>query len=157
MSVLVIALAVSGAALLVAEAHVASYGVLGVLGVASLAAAFVLGLNAAGVGLVLTLAVAAVVTLALGACVLAAALRVRAVHRRRALGGAEGLVGSLGVARSDVAPVGDVSVRGELWRACCSPLVDEDRPLEAGEPVVVERVDGLTVRVRRAEEWEVLP
>jgi membrane-bound serine protease (ClpP class) len=157
MSVLVIALAVSGAALLVAEAHVASYGVLGVLGVAALAAAFVVGLTAAGVGLALTLAVAGVVALALGACVAAAALRVRAVHRRRVLGGSEGLVGKLGVVRNDVDPVGDVSVRGELWRACCSPLVDEDRPLEAGEPVVVERVDGLTVRVRRAEEWEVLP
>ena len=157
MSVLVIALAVSGAALLVAEAHVVSYGVLGVLGTAALVAAFVLGLNAAGVGLALTLAVAGVVALALGACILAAAVRVRSVHRRRALGGSQGLVGELGIVRNDVAPVGDVSVRGELWRACCSPLVDEDRPLEAGEPVVVERVDGLTVRVRRAEEWEVLP
>jgi membrane-bound serine protease (ClpP class) len=157
MSVLLIALVMTGAALLVAEAHVASYGVLGVLGIAALVGAFVLGADAAGVGLALTLVVAGVVALALGACVLAAALRVRAVHRRRALGGADGLVGQLGVVRSDVAPVGHVSVRGELWRACCSPLEDEDRPPTVGDPVVVERVDGLTVSVRRAEEWEVLP
>jgi hypothetical protein len=35
-------------------------------------------------------------------------------------------------------------------------LADE-RALLEGEPVVVERVSGLTVSVRRAEEWEVLP
>ena len=157
MTLLVIALVVTGAALLVAEAHVASYGVLGVAGIASLVAAFALGLSAAGVGLALTLAVAGVLALALTVCVAVAAVRVRSVHRRRVQGGSEGLVGKVGVVRNDVAPVGDVSVRGELWRACCSPLVDEDQPLEVGEPVVVERVDGLTVRVRRAEEWEVLP
>ena len=157
MSALVIALVLTGAALLVAEAHVASYGLLGVAGTGCLVTGFVLGADAAGVGLGLTLAVAAVVGVSVAACVLAAALRVRAVHRRRALSGAGGLVGRVGVVRNDVAPVGDVSVRGELWRACCSPLVDEERPLTAGEPVVVERVNGLTVSVRRAEEWEVLP
>ena len=156
MGVLMIALVLTGAALLVAEAHVASYGLLGTAGICALVAAFAIGLDAAGVGLAMTIAAAAVVALSLGACVLVAALRVRAVHRRRALGGAEGLVGRLGVVRNDVAPVGDVTVRGELWRACCSPLEDEER-LAAGEPVVVERVNGLTVSVRRAEEWEVLP
>src|SRR5687767_14364840 len=102
MTVLVIALVVAGAALLVAEAHVASYGVLGVAGIAFLVAAFVLGLGAAGVGLALTLAVAGVLALALTACVAVAALRVRSVHRRRVQGGAEGLVGKVGVVRNDV-------------------------------------------------------
>jgi membrane protein implicated in regulation of membrane protease activity len=27
--------------------------------------------------------------------------------------------------------------------------------LERGDPIVVERVDGLTLTVRRAEDWEV--
>ena len=44
-------------------------------------------------------------------------------------------------------------VDGELWRA----RVWETEDLQAGDPVIVERVDGLTLTVRRAEEWEVLP
>jgi membrane-bound ClpP family serine protease len=155
--VLVIALVVSGVLLLVAEAHVASYGVLGIGGIAALGAGFVLAAGSAGVGLGLALAAAGVVAVALSAAVLAAAVRVRAVHRRRALGGADGLVGHVGVVRRDIAPVGDVSVRGELWRACCSPLEDDERELLEGDHVVVERLQGLTVSVRRAEEWEVLP
>ena len=45
---------------------------------------------------------------------------------------------------------------GELWRA--RPVVEatsESAPGE-GEHVVVEQVQGLTLSVRRAEEWEVL-
>ena len=51
MDVLVIALVVTGVALLVAEAHVASFGVLGTAGIAALATAFVLAADAAGIGL----------------------------------------------------------------------------------------------------------
>jgi membrane protein implicated in regulation of membrane protease activity len=34
---------------------------------------------------------------------------------------------------------------------------DEQPNLAEGERVVVERVNGLTLAVRRAEEWEVIP
>jgi membrane-bound serine protease (ClpP class) len=50
---------------------------------------------------------------------------------------------------------GQVFLDGALWRARQWSL-DEDEVLERGDPVVVERVDGLTLTVRRAEEWEVL-
>ena len=53
------------------------------------------------------------------------------------------------------APVGDVLVEGELWRARAS-WADEPALCE-GEHVVIEQVHGLTLAVRRAEEWEVLP
>ena len=48
---------------------------------------------------------------------------------------------------------GQVFVDGALWRARCSVL-EEDAELDAGDAVVVERVSGLTLAVRRAEEWE---
>jgi membrane protein implicated in regulation of membrane protease activity len=48
-----------------------------------------------------------------------------------------------------------VVVRGERWRARGSILEDEPA-LHEGEQVVVEQVQGLTLSVRRAEEWEVL-
>jgi len=37
------------------------------------------------------------------------------------------------------------------------PALDEDATLARGDPIVVERVDGLTLTVRPAEEWEVSP
>ena len=48
-------------------------------------------------------------------------------------------------------------VSGELWHARQSALDDDEPALAEGEKVVVERVNGLTLTVRRAEEWEVLP
>ena len=48
---------------------------------------------------------------------------------------------------------GQVFVDGALWRARPS-WPDADEKLAAGDAVVVERVSGLTLAVRRAEEWE---
>ena len=48
MNALIVALVVAGASLVVAEAHVASFGVLGLLGIAAFAAAAVLAVDAAG-------------------------------------------------------------------------------------------------------------
>ncbi len=54
-------------------------------------------------------------------------------------------------------PAGKVLVDGALWQATRS-LADEDAErLDAGDRVIVERVGGLTLAVRRAEDWEVTP
>ena len=50
---------------------------------------------------------------------------------------------------------GQVLVDGALWRARPS-WTDGDDALGEGDPVVVERVSGLTLSVRKAEDWEVL-
>jgi membrane-bound serine protease (ClpP class) len=72
-----------------------------------------------------------------------AALWIRLSRRARpAIGGVETLVGAAGVAATACRPEGQVRVRGELWRAVCPEGVD------AGEPVVVESLTGLTLRVR---------
>jgi membrane-bound serine protease (ClpP class) len=52
-------------------------------------------------------------------------------------------------------PVGQVQLDGALWR--CRTWAHEDQPpLQPGSAVVVEAVDGLTLTVRPAEEWEVV-
>ena len=71
-----------------------------------------------------------------------AALWIRLSRRLRPMTGAEALVGAAGVAASDCRPEGTVRVAGELWGAVCSEGVSE------GDPVVVESVSGLTLRVR---------
>jgi membrane-bound ClpP family serine protease len=155
MTALIVVLLVIGASLLVAEAHLASYGVLGVAGLAALGGGIVLWAGETGGGAAFALVIPVMLVLAaLGAVAGRKALQ---VHGRRARGGSDGLVGRVGIVRRDLAPLGDVFVAGELWRACPSLLEDDDEPLVAGEHVVVERVRGLTMSVRRAEEWELMP
>jgi membrane-bound serine protease (ClpP class) len=147
-----LALVLVGAALLVAEAHV-SGGVLGVFGGLALAggAAFAIGGTGAGVALVVAATIAAVAVT--GAWLALAAQKSLAARRRQIASGREALSGRTGVVRSWTGEGGQVFVDGALWRARCSP-VEEDHELDAGDAVVVERVSGLTLAVRRAEEWE---
>jgi membrane-bound serine protease (ClpP class) len=70
-----------------------------------------------------------------------AALWIRLSRRGRPAIGAEALVGRRGVASSPCRPEGQVRVDGELWHAVCREGVD------AGEPVVVTGVSGLTLEV----------
>lgn len=144
-----------GTALLIAEAHVVSYGILGVSGLAAMVLGSALAVDAAGGGLALVLVIALTLALAGAAVLFAVIRRVAVVARRRSPTGAEGLVGRVGVLRSSPAPLGQVFVGGELWRA--RPFLGEEEALRAGDPVVVERVSGLTLAVRRAEEWELDP
>lgn len=150
-----IALLVVGTALLVLEAHLVSYGVLGLAGLAAMVFGAVLALDAAGGGLALVLAIGFALAFAGGALLLGAVRQVALVARSRARTGAEALVGRVGVVRSPPAPLGQVFVDGALWRA--RPFLDESEVLNVGDPIVVEHVSGLTLGVRRAEEWELEP
>jgi membrane-bound serine protease (ClpP class) len=159
MTPLIVALILTGAGLLVAEAHVATYGVLGAAGILSLVLAAVLAVGEAGGGAVAALAVAIPVAVVLGGLVVVATRKGLAVRKQKVLGGSEGLIGRIGVVRHACAPEGEVFVSGEIWHARRSALHDDDEEpdLREGEHVVVERVQGLTLAVRRAEEWEVVP
>jgi membrane protein implicated in regulation of membrane protease activity len=69
---------------------------------------------------------------------------IRFLRRYPVSTGAEGLVGERGEVIVRCAPVGRVRLRGEIWNARC------EEPLELGEEVRVEAVDGLTLVVARA-------
>lgn len=153
-----IAMVLVGGVLVVAEAHLPTGGALGAAGVLGLVAGTVIALHAAGAGLVLILLAAVLLAVVAGAGLLFAGRRTLAVSRRRPSTGAEGLVGHVGVVRRPPEPVGQVLVDGALWRARLSWVHEEDEsPPAAGDSVVVERVRGLELCVRRAEEWEVHP
>jgi len=89
-----------------------------------------------------------------------------AVRRRRVRAGPESLIGRVGVVRSWEGDSGCVQVEGTLWTARRSVLWDDSDSdsdadsnsgageLHTGDRVVVDHLDGLTVGVRRAEEWE---
>jgi membrane protein implicated in regulation of membrane protease activity len=66
---------------------------------------------------------------------------IRWTQRRRALVGAEALLGQTARVVVACAPRGQVTVRGERWQALASA------PVEAGDDVVVRGIDGLVLRV----------
>jgi membrane-bound serine protease (ClpP class) len=143
----------AGAGLLIAEAHLPTYGALGFAGVVALAAGAAVAVGGAGGGTLLVVAVVAMVAMAALALLAVMARATLKAGRTRAKTGVEGLVGHVGVVRSAPAPLGQVFVDGALWRA--KPCLPDE--LAVGDPVVVERVQGLVLSVRRAEEWELDP
>jgi membrane-bound serine protease (ClpP class) len=62
-------------------------------------------------------------------------------QRRRAQVGAEALIGKRARVVVDCDPEGQVTVKGERWQALSDP------PALAGADVVIEAVEGLTLRV----------
>ena len=157
MVTVMIAAFVLGAGLVLAEAHLPTHGVLGLMGVGALIAGIALAAVESLAILVLALLLGA--SLAAAACGLAivAVRKAWIASRRRVDCGAEGLVGHVGVVRRSLDPLGHVAVGGELWRARRSWAEADEPPPAEGDAVVVDRVDGLTLLVRRAEVWEVEP
>lgn len=153
MTVLGFVLLVLGAALVVAEAHVPG-GVLGVFGGVALLVGGIIVIGAFGAGA----ALAVPVGLGLGAGAVGFALitarKGSAVRHVRITSGAEGLCGRVGEVRLWSEPSGQVYVDGALWRARHAWPGRDEAALREGDPVVVEHVNGLTLSVRRAEEWE---
>ena len=147
-----VALVLVGAALLVAEAHVPG-GVLGALGGVALVGGIALAVAGAGAGLALVIAAMVAAVAVSGLWLAVATRKALATRRLRVSSGREALSGRIGVVRSWGAGGGQVLVDGALWRARNS-WPDDGAELRVGDPVVVERVNGLTLGVRRAEEWE---
>jgi len=156
MTALGIALIVAAVVLLLAEAHLSTGGLIGACASVAAVGGVVVLLLAAGAGAVLVLVV--------GLCAAAAAVSLLLFARRRILRplqarprtGREALVGHVGVVRSSNGAAAEVFLDGSLWRAEPSPIHHETE-LHSGDRVVVERVNGLTLCVRKAEEWELNP
>ena len=147
-----VALVLVGAALLVAEAHVPG-GVLGALGGVALVGGIALAVAGAGAGLALVIAAMVAAVAVSGLWLAVATRKALATRRLRVSSGREALSGRIGVVRSWGAGGGQVLVDGALWRARNS-WPDDGAKLRIKDPVVVERVNRLTLRVRRTEEWE---
>ena len=134
-----------GIVLLVAEIKIVSHGVLAIGGIVAMALGSLMLYDAAEIGfriswwvIVPTVGATALVFL------FVVAAGVRALRRRPQLG-APGLIGQVGIAREALAPGGHVAIQGELWRA-----VAQGESVDAGAPVQVVDVEGLTLKVVKA-------
>ena len=156
-----IVLLVVGVLLALSELHNPTHGVAGGSGVALMAVGIVLALAAAGSGIAIGLGAGVLLAGAGGGAIAYTVTRTAAVRRQRVRGGAEGLIGQVGVVRSWGGEDGSVSLEGAVWRARRSlepdPVEEADeRTLRTGDRVVVERLSGLTLSVRPAEAWELI-
>ena len=134
-----------GIVLLVAEIKIVSHGVLAIGGIVAMALGSLMLYDATEIGFRISWWVIAPTVGATAAVFLfVVAAGVRALLGRPPLG-ASGLIGQVGVVREALAPSGQVAIHGELWRA----VADGDA-VDAGTPVRVVEVDGLTLKVVKA-------
>lgn len=133
------------------EAKFTTHGVLAIGGITTLVIGALLLIDSPIPEMRVKLATALAVSIPVGlitAFLMTVALQAR---RNKVVTGVEGLIGEVAVAQTPLAPTGKVFVHGELWDAIASANVP------AGEKVVVERVDGLQLRVEPTHESEKTP
>jgi len=134
-----------GVGMLISEAFVTSYGILGLGGVT----AFVIGslflIDTSKTDLAVDRNIIYGATAALTLIILGIGYVVTRERRSRATTGAEGIVGQVGEVREAIAPgaPGKVFVHGEIWRA-----VSNDA-LSAGARARVKSIDGLELQVQK--------
>ncbi|WP_458682828.1 NfeD family protein [Prescottella equi] len=143
---------VVGVLLIVIEAHVPTFGALGVAGTLLAGTGAWLLFTSGGLGLEVAVPVTlGVAVVGLGAVAVTGRKVLRA-RREPVRSGVQSLVGSEAQVLSWDGAQGEVRLGGELWRARMEFGYTETPG--AGESVVVEGVRGLTLSVRRREPWE---
>lgn len=128
-----------GAALLVIDAHVTTHGALTLSGLVAMAFGLATLFHDSGTPYHTNVAVIVTLTAIIGGFWALAVSKSVAARRAPVSVGPEQIVGMEGVVRGG----GQVFVRGELWR------VRAAEPLEAGDRVAVDALDGLTLEVHR--------
>ena len=140
-----LALIIIGVALMVAEAYAPSFGALGLGGITAFIFGAIImfdsGVPGFGISYVFVAGLGVVFAVVL-IWLIGYLLRLR---RRGAVSGRESIVGATAVAVEDFASTGKVWLEGEAWHARSSEPVTKD------EKLIVTRLDGLTVDVKRAE------
>jgi membrane-bound serine protease (ClpP class) len=136
---------------MLAEVHV-GHGLLGAVGVVLFAAGAFLLFDNDQEGLQVSLPLVVGIALLLGTGFVFLISRTRAVRHQPPATGATALVGRRGEVRQALDPAGLVFVHGELWSA-----VSDGEPIQAGEDIVVERLEGITLHVQPAPMEESLP
>lgn len=149
-----ILLLVFGVALIIAEAHLPTHGILGASGVIALIASGLLLYDTNSSAFEISAPVVIAVGLILGGLLAFAVERAVQARTRPKRTGWEEMVGAVGEVRQPLDPVGQIFVEGALWRARLGGPKEDERRLERGSRVRVESVEGLTLQVRPLESGE---
>ncbi|MBR2515677.1 MAG: nodulation protein NfeD [Halomonas sp.] len=134
-----LALVLVGLTLMVGEALLPSFGILGAGGIVAFVLGSVMLMDAEY--LAISLPLIGGVALLSASLMLWTLTRFATLRRRPVHSGAEQLIGAHAVALDDFHTQGHVRLHGERWNAAC------DVPVKQGDPLKVVRLDGLTVHV----------
>ena len=133
-----------GIGLMVAEAHIGSFGVIGIGGVIAFVIGAIMMFPSGAPGFALSLSVVAAATLITAALFLLVLTMLLRSRRRPVVTGKEGLLGAEGETVAWDGGEGRVRVHGEIWRARAG------QPLQAGERIRVVEREGLVLVVEPA-------
>jgi membrane-bound serine protease (ClpP class) len=140
-------LLVVGVAMIIAEAHLPTYGILGVSGVVALIASGLLLYDTNTSAFEVSPVLIVFVGLLLGGSLAFATERAVRARRQPKRTGWEEMIGAVGEVREPLDPVGQIFVEGALWRAKLTDADGDRRQLDRGSRVRVESVEGLTLHV----------
>ncbi len=130
--------------LFVAELFVTSHGILASGGIASLTFGSLILFSRSSPPMEINRGLIAIVVLFMSAFLAFLLWAVVRAQKRKVVTGAEGLIGKIAIAQTSLAPKGIVLIEGERWTA-----IINGGKVEAGEEVVVTKVEGLTLRVTK--------
>ncbi|HEX6173577.1 MAG TPA: nodulation protein NfeD [Candidatus Binatia bacterium] len=141
-------LIILGIALLVGEAFMPSFGILGIGGVISLALGSFLLFDTPNSDLTIdgTIVYTAVATMA--SLVLAIGYLVFRSQKARPTLGMDGLIGEIGEVRATLSPSGKVFVHGEYWNA----QTQTDGQIDVGDKVQIVGYEGMNLKVKRLQD-----
>jgi len=131
-----------GVVLFILEIKVVSYGLLSLGGIAAMVLGALLLVKTDAPFLKVSLSVIIPTVVTFGGLLLAITWLAVKSQMRRPVTGAESMVGSIAVAKTDLAPRGKVFLQGEIWDAV------SEEPVREGEEAEVKAVAGLTLTVR---------
>lgn len=128
------------------EAKLTSHGVLAVGGIVAMVLGALILVKSPWPEARIHLSTALSVALPLGFITIILVRFAIAAKLRKAVTGEQGMIGALGVARTDLAPVGKILIHGELWEARAAERIPQ------GTRVRVREMEGLTLVVEPATE-----
>jgi membrane-bound serine protease (ClpP class) len=135
-------LIILGIVLFILEIKVVSYGLLSLGGIAAMTFGALLLVKTDAPFMKVSLSVIIPTVVTFGALLLAITWLAVKSQMRRPVTGAESMVGTIAVAKTDLLPRGKVFLHGEIWDAV------SEEPIREGEEAEVKAVAGLTLTVR---------
>lgn len=134
-------LVILGVVFLVLEITVTSYGLLAIGGLAAMTLGGLMLIKTDVPFLQVSLSFLLPTVITVGALVAVVGWMAVKNGRRRPAMGTEGMIGSIGIAKTELNPRGQITLHGEIWDAVSR------EPIHQGEAAEVTSIEGLTVTV----------
>jgi membrane-bound serine protease (ClpP class) len=135
-----------GIALLIGEAFLPSFGVLGIGGAIALGLGSLLLFDTESTDLIVDRSIVFTAVATLSAFIVLVGHLVLKTQKKKSTSGLEGMLGEVGEVKLALNPTGKIFIHGEYWNA------ESDGAIEAGAKVRVVGFDGMSLKVKRLSD-----